>query len=99
MDEPTSALDFDNQVKVLRLAKNLSEMGYAVIMTTHNPEHSLLLDCKVWMLDHKGHMETGTADELVNLRMLSGLYSADLAVSRPEDSERNVCFIKSLGKR
>lgn len=99
MDEPTSALDFDNQIKVLRLAKSLSEMGYAVIMTTHNPEHSLLLDSEVWMLDHDGRMTAGSAEELVNTRMLSGLYSADIAVSRPDGSDRNVCYVRSLGGR
>ena len=36
LDEPTAALDFDNQNKVLNLTKKLSELGFAVLMTTHN---------------------------------------------------------------
>ena len=96
MDEPTSALDFDNQVKVLKLAKNLSRMGYAVLMTTHNPEHALLLDSEAWMLDHDGKLSYGSSRELVNTEALSNLYSVDVRVSRLNDSCRNVCYIESL---
>lgn len=96
MDEPTSALDFDNQVKVLKLAKNLSRMGYAVLMTTHNPEHALLLDSEAWMLDHDGKLSYGSSRELVNTEDLSNLYSVDVRVSRLNDSCRNVCYIESL---
>ena len=96
MDEPTSALDFDNQVKVLKLAKNLSRMGYAVLMTTHNPEHALLLDSEAWMLDHDGKLSYGSSRELVNTEALSNLYSVDVRVSRLDDSCRKVCYIESL---
>ena len=40
LDEPTSALDFGNQLKVIRIVRDLIERGYAVIMTTHNPDHA-----------------------------------------------------------
>lgn len=44
MDEPTAHLDYGNQLKVLRLIKGLSAKGYAVVLTTHNPDQVLLLD-------------------------------------------------------
>lgn len=96
MDEPTSALDFDNQVKVLKLAKNLSKMGYAVLMTTHNPEHALLLDSKTWMLNHDGKLSYGSSRELVNTETLSRLYSVDVRVSKLDCSCRSVCYVESL---
>jgi len=46
MDEPTAHLDYGNQLKVLRLIKGLSAKGYAVVLTTHNPDQVLLLDAK-----------------------------------------------------
>ena len=33
LDESTSALDYDNQIKDKNLAKMLSEIGYAILMT------------------------------------------------------------------
>ena len=39
MDEPTSNLDFGNQVRVLRVIRRLAADGYAVVMTTHSPDH------------------------------------------------------------
>ena len=42
-DEPTAHLDFGNQLRVLRIIKELSEKGFAVVFTTHNPDHAMLL--------------------------------------------------------
>ena len=39
MDEPTAHLDHGNQIKVLRLVKELATEGYGVVLTTHNPQH------------------------------------------------------------
>jgi len=47
LDEPTAHLDYGNQIKVLRTAKRLSEEGYGVVFTTHNPDHVLLLDDQI----------------------------------------------------
>jgi iron complex transport system ATP-binding protein len=96
LDEPTSALDFDNQIKVLNLAKKLSDLGYAVLMTTHNPEHSLLLDSIVWILSRNGTMTEGTANDLVNERTLRGLYTSNICVSEMPSSKRRVCYVSSL---
>ena len=96
LDEPTSALDFDNQIKVLNLTKKLSDLGYAVLMTTHNPEHSLLLNSKVWILDRKGNMMIGPAEELITEKTLGNLYSSQISVSTVSSSDRKICFVNSL---
>lgn len=41
MDEPTSSLDYGNQLRVLQKVKGLSERGYTVLLSTHNPQHVL----------------------------------------------------------
>ena len=43
MDEPTAHLDYGNQIKVLKIIKELAAEGYAAVITTHNPDHALLL--------------------------------------------------------
>ena len=96
LDEPTSALDYDNQIKVLNLTKKLSELGYAVLMTTHNPEHSLLLNSTVWILNRGGHMSVGSAEELITGKTLRGLYTSEICVSEVPFCNRKVCFVNKL---
>jgi len=96
LDEPTSALDFDNQIKVLNLTKKLSELGYAVLMTTHNPEHSLLLNSTVWVLDREGKMIIGSADDLISEKTLRNLYTSEICVSEKVADSRKICFVSRL---
>jgi iron complex transport system ATP-binding protein len=96
LDEPTSALDYDNQIKVLNLTKKLSELGYAVLMTTHNPEHSLLLNSTVWILNRDGQMTVGSAEELINEKTLRGLYTSEICVSKIPSVDRKICFVNKI---
>jgi iron complex transport system ATP-binding protein len=96
LDEPTSALDFDNQIKVLKLTKKLSELGYAILMTTHNPEHSLLLNSAVWILDRDGRLSTGSDDELITENTLRDLYTSEICVSKISFANRKICYINKL---
>jgi len=96
LDEPTSALDYDNQIKVLNLTKRLSELGYAVLMTTHNPEHSLLLNSTVWILSRNGQMVVGSVEELITEKSLRGLYTSEICVSEVPFCNRKVCFVNKL---
>lgn len=41
MDEPTSALDYGNQFRVLCQVRKLADEGYAVLLSTHNPQHAV----------------------------------------------------------
>jgi iron complex transport system ATP-binding protein len=96
LDEPTSALDYDNQIKVLNLTQKLSLLGYAVLMTTHNPEHSLLLNSTVWILCRDGQMAVGSAEELITEKTLHGLYTSDICVSEIPSVNRKICFVNKL---
>ena len=96
LDEPTSALDFDNQIKVLNLVKKLSELEYAVIMTTHNPEHSLLLNSTVWILDRDGRMVVDSADEIITEKTLRSLYTSDICICNVSSTNRKICFVNKL---
>ena len=74
LDEPTSALDFGNQLKVIRVVRDLTERGYAVIMTTHNPDHAIMLGDRVGILDRDGRLTAGQAGEVVTEETLSRVY-------------------------
>ncbi len=90
-DEPTSALDYGNQVKVLRMVGELAREGYAVVMTTHNPDHPILLDSTVCLLGRDGRLVKGTVDEIMREDMLREVYLSDLMIRYMEDAGRRVC--------
>ncbi len=95
-DEPTSALDYGNQIKVLRMVKHLREQGYAIIMTTHNPDHPILLGGRVAILDRDGHLVSGGVGKLMTEDRLSELYGIDLRVLRIDELDRNACLPTNL---
>lgn len=42
LDEPASALDYGNQIRLLGTLRRLADDGYAILFTTHHPEHVLM---------------------------------------------------------
>ena len=66
-DEPTNHLDFGNQLKTLKIIKELSQKGYAVVITTHNPDHAILLGGTAAIIDRQGHLEYGKSEEILSL--------------------------------
>jgi iron complex transport system ATP-binding protein len=97
LDEPTSALDFGNQIRVLKLIRQLADSGYAVLVTTHNPEHPLLLNSDVWLLGKDCILQKGSVDEMIQENKLYDLYKTEICISSIGTGGRKVCFIKSLG--
>ena len=91
-DEPTSALDYGNQAKVLRMVKQLSREGYAIMMTTHNPDHPILLDSTVCLLDAEGAFVKGSVDAVLNEETLRRVYGTDVVVRYVDDAQRRACI-------
>lgn len=95
-DEPTSHLDFGNQVKVLRVIRDLSADGYAVVVTTHDPNHALLLGGQTALFTGKGSVEVGDPNEILTEERLSALYGAELKLRYLDELERSVCLYPKL---
>lgn len=74
MDEPTASLDLGNQARMLRMIAALAEAGMAVLFTTHQPEHALLLGARVAILAKGRIAATGPAAAVLNAESLSSLY-------------------------
>lgn len=91
-DEPTSALDYGNQVKVLKMVAELAREGYAIVMTTHNPDHPILLDSSVCLLDCDGRLRKGTVDQIMQEEVLHPVYRSDLMIRHVPDAGRRVCM-------
>ena len=93
LDEPTAHLDYGNQYRIVQMVRQLSEEGYALIMTTHNPEHAILLGGKVAILNREGILGVGPADEMLTADMLTGLYGLPIKTVYDEDAGRNICVV------
>ena len=80
MDEPTASLDFGNQQLVLSRMRVLSQMGKAVIMVTHDPDHALFCADRVVVMERGLVIGEGTPDECITTEMLRRIYNTEARV-------------------
>ncbi len=104
MDEPTAVLDFGNQHLVLSRMQELSRLGKAVVMVTHDPDHALFCADKVVVMEEGRVLASGTPQECITTEMLRRIYGTDARVMDVEiDPGRveRVCIpvLERLGKR
>lgn len=95
-DEPTAHLDYGNQLKTLRVINSLREKGYAVIITTHNPDHAIMLGGTTAILDRTGHLTVGDSEKILTEETLKGVYGTNLRLTYLEDVGRYVCITPNL---
>lgn len=80
MDEPTSSLDYGNREKILALLRTLTQEGYSVILSTHDPQHALSYSNKVLAL-HEGRVAAfGRTEEVLTSGLLQKLYGIPAAI-------------------
>ena len=95
-DEPTAHLDFGNQHRVLRRIKRMAEEGYSVVMTTHNPDHALLLGDKAAIVTKDGNIIQGRCSEIITEERLREVYDIELELVDMEAMGRSVCVVPNL---
>ena len=93
LDEPTAHLDYGNQYRVVQMVKELADEGYSLIMTTHNPEHAVILNGKVAILNREGILGVGNAADTLNGETLSQLYGLNIKTVFDPDAQRNICVV------
>lgn len=73
MDEPVTGLDLGNQMRLLELMEQLSNLGYTILQTTHYPDHALRVSHKVaWLhegllLDFGSPLDVITGENIFNV--------------------------------
>ncbi|MFV0427232.1 MAG: ABC transporter ATP-binding protein [Beutenbergiaceae bacterium] len=92
LDEPTNHLDFGNQLKILNLIAQLSARGLTIILTTHVPDHAILLDGTVGMLGSDGRLAVGSASEVITQQALRDLYDTELHLVHIDALDRLACI-------
>ncbi len=95
-DEPTAHLDFGRQLMILRRIREMTGRGFAAILTTHNPDHAILLGGKVAVLDRSGTITVGTAEEILTEERLKTLYQTDLSIRHVDSFGREICAASHL---
>lgn len=95
-DEPTAHLDFGNQLRTLKVIKELSREGYTTVITTHNPDHAIMLGGRAAILNKEGKLVAGSTEELVTEDTLSKVYNAELKIRYIEELGRNVCLYPNI---
>lgn len=81
MDEPTANLDYGNSWRVMERIRALSERGYAILFSTHDPNQALGFATRVVaMLD--GRILSDTKPRDVSPEILSTLYSIPVSLCR-----------------
>lgn len=93
LDEPTNHLDYGNQYRTISMVRELSNEGYTVLMTTHNPDHAIMLNGKVAILDKKGVLSVGTAADEITAETLTQLYGLTVGMEFNEQAKRRICFV------
>ena len=95
-DEPTAHLDYGKQLVILRLIRQMADRGFAAVMTTHNPDHVLLLGGSAAIVTGAGRLEQGPVEELLTERRLSEIYDAPLRLRHVDELGRTVCVPRGL---
>ena len=84
VDEPTANLDVKNQITVLHQIRKLSEQGYTVIVTTHNPGHAYLMGGKTLIMG-KGKYSFGDTGAVIVEQTLSEYYGLTVSMKEVDD--------------
>ncbi len=74
LDEPTSSLDFANQVLVLEHLEQLSQQGFAIIFSTHQPQHAIETANQLVLMRHQQQPKLCSAQELSRPELLAEFY-------------------------
>ncbi len=98
MDEPIAHLDCGNQVNVLMTVREMADEGYGILLTTHNPDHALLLGGQAAIIDRSGSMRFGPGEEILTQDALSQLYGTQLNLFYSQALSRTVCAAPRLDR-
>ncbi len=80
LDEPTAALDYGNVVRVIGKVRELAAKGYAVVMTTHSPDHAFMCNSKVVLLQRELPMKFGDAIDIITEKNMKQAYGINVKI-------------------
>ncbi len=101
MDEPTANLDYGNQVRVMEYISLLAQKGYAILLSTHNPEHAFLWSTRTAVLIDGKIASEGAPRQVLTEATLEKLYGIPVKlfkVSGNEYDSYRACVPVTVGR-
>jgi iron complex transport system ATP-binding protein len=92
LDEPTAHLDYGNQLRAVNLIKKLAGMGFSIIITTHQPDHAMMLEGYTGIMNYNGVMIFGETKEVVKEELLTKLYNTKIKLISVPEVKRKLCI-------
>ena len=93
LDEPTSHLDMGNQMKILRVIKDLSDAGMTIVMASHFPDHAFLVSSTVAILNNGRISQLGEPAKVITEETMKATYGVDVRIVQLEEGgARKACF-------
>lgn len=78
LDEPTAFLDYPSKVEIMQLLQRLSRVkGKTVFLSTHDLELALQIADKIWLIDKRLGVVTGTPEDLSVCGAMSRYFERD----------------------
>ena len=96
MDEPSANLDFGNKMRVMKTVKGLTEDGYTIIQSTHDPDQAYLYSDRILALHGGKVLSWGTPRDVMTEDLISTLYGVDVEVCSMHDDRFRVCVPADL---
>ena len=82
MDEPCANLDVGNQAIVLSKVRELADAGLCVLVTSHDPNHALVLGDRAIGVFRGGEVQSGPVAEMLTCSVLERLYGVPVGMGR-----------------
>jgi len=96
MDEPTANLDYGNQVKILNQMKALTEEGYTIIQSTHQPDQAFLYADEVVAMQNGCVLRQGSPREVIESDTIKQLYGIEVDIHSIYQDRMRVCIPTSV---
>jgi iron complex transport system ATP-binding protein len=96
MDEPTSNLDYGNQIRIMTHIKKLARDGYAVILSTHNPDHASIYADKAIALYQGSICEQGKPAEIITSGLIRKLYNVEVDIHNFNKGKTMICMPRNI---
>ena len=98
MDEPSANLDFGNKLRVMKTVKGLTDDGYTVIQSTHDPDQAYLYSDKILAIYDGKVLAWGVPQDVMTDTMISRLYNVDVEVCSMHGDRVRVCIPANIHK-
>ena len=98
MDEPSANLDFGNKLRVMKTVKGLTEDGYTIIQSTHDPDQAYLYSDKILAIHAGQVLGFGAPADVMTEKLISRLYNVDVELCSMHDDAVRVCIPANIRK-